>query len=130
MIYTGQLESFTDLTQRIVGHKTRHGNGGFCICVESVSVGRTVCVNEAILDYRDKSAQLQLANKVWHALLGELHFTHFHGVEGEVFAGLNVLRRVDFGATLANNNLANLNDLAVGTLDAQALGLGISAVSC
>ena len=51
------------------------------------------------------------------------------GEQGVVAAAAHVLARMDVGAALTHQNVAGQHELAVGALYAQALGLGIAAVS-
>ena len=45
-----------------------------------------------------------------------------------VAADADALTRMDVGAALADQNVAGQNELTVAALDAEALGLGITAV--
>lgn len=58
----------------------------------------------------------------------ELDFAVHKGKEGIVGAAAHIFTRMDVGAALADENVAGQNELAVGTLEAKALGLGITAV--
>ena len=61
-----------------------------------------------------------------HAL--ELHLAVHQGEQGVVGALTHVGAGVDVAAALTNQNVAGQNELTVGTLHAQALGLGVTAV--
>lgn len=78
----------------------------------------------------NEGAELELPGEVWNALLHEGNGTVCDSVEGEVFAGANVLSWVNLGSALTNDDFANLNLSTVGTLDSKAFCLGIAAISC
>ena len=50
------------------------------------------------------------------------------GEQGVVLTDAHIDTGMDVGASLANQNVAGQNELTVGTLHAQTLGLGITAV--
>ena len=58
----------------------------------------------------------------------ELDGTVNQSEQGVILADTNVGAGMDVGASLANQNVASLNELTVSTLAAQTLGLGITAV--
>ncbi len=55
---------------------------------------------------RDECAELECAGKVRSFLFGEFHHAVHDGVDGVVFASTGADARVDFGATLTNDNFA------------------------
>ena len=71
--------------------------------------------------------QVEVAVKSLDLLGGELHDSACYGVEGIVIANTDVLAWMPLGAALADNDIADLSDLAAENLDAQTLGAGISA---
>ena len=62
------------------------------------------------------------------ALTLELDGTVNQSKQGVVLTNANVDTGMDVSASLANQNIAGQNELTVGTLHAQALSLGITAV--
>ena len=62
------------------------------------------------------------------ALALELDGTVNQSKQGVVAADADVDAGMDVGASLANQDVAGQNKLTVGTLHAQALGLGVTAV--
>ena len=62
------------------------------------------------------------------ALALELDGTVNQSKQGVVTADAHIDTGMDVGASLANQDVAGQNELTVGTLHAQALGLGITAV--
>lgn len=48
--------------------------------------------------------------------------------QGIVAALADILTRMDVSAALADEDVASENELAVGALDAETLGLGIAAI--
>ncbi len=54
---------------------------------------------------------------------GELDHAVLECEEGVVLAAANVFARVEFGAALANDDVASQNELTAVALDAQSLGL-------
>ena len=57
------------------------------------------------------------------ALDGELDGTVLQCVEGVILAAADVFARVEFGAALANDDVAGENELTAVALDAKTLGL-------
>lgn len=75
-------------------------------------------------------AELECTNEVGGLALLEADHAVFEGKEGVVGSYSNVLSRVDFGATLTNDNLTGGDGLTISALYAETLGLRIAAVSC
>jgi len=61
-----------------------------------------------------------------HAL--ELHSAVNLGEQGIVAALANIVAGMDVSAALTNQHVAGQNELTIGALDAQTLGLGVTAV--
>ena len=81
-------------------------------------------------DHGHVSPALQGPDEVRGLFLHELYNAVLHGVDGEVGADFNTLAGMNFGAALADQNFTALDGLTVRTLDAEAFGLRIAAVSC
>ncbi len=64
------------------------------------------------------------------AVLDEFHLAVLEGEEGEVATLTDVLSGVDLRAALADDDGAGLESLAVVSLDAEILRIGIAAVTC
>lgn len=79
---------------------------------------------------RDDRAELESTREVRHALLHEADDTVLNCVDGVILADANAVADVHLGTALADDDLARLNGLAIRSLDAEALGLGVAAVSC
>lgn len=82
------------------------------------------------LVYGNVGAELECTNEVGGLALFEADHAVFEGKEGVVGSNANVLAWVDFGATLTNDDLTGGDGLTISTLDAEAFGLRIAAVSC
>lgn len=80
--------------------------------------------------YRNDRAELQGASEVWHALFHEGNHAFGNGVQRVVFANANVFTSMNFGAALANQDVAWTDLGAVRALYSKAFCLGIAAVSC
>ena len=62
------------------------------------------------------------------ALALELDGTVNQSEQGVIAADADIDAGMDVGASLANQDVAGQNELTVGTLHAQSLGLGVTAV--
>jgi len=63
------------------------------------------------------------------AVRSELNPAGCEGEQGVVLAASHVVAGVEVGAALANDDLAGVDFLAAETLHAQALGIGVAAVT-
>ena len=82
--------------------------------------------------YRDDVGELDLlegAGVAADLLFGELDQAFGHREEGVVLAHLHVQTRADGGAALAHDDVADVGELAGVEFGAQALTLGIAAVT-
>jgi hypothetical protein len=82
------------------------------------------------LVYGNVGAELECTNEVGRLALFEADDAIFEGKEGVVGSHANVLSRVDFGATLTNDDLTGGDGLTISTLHAETLGLRIATISC
>ncbi len=77
----------------------------------------------------DKLGGFEVASVAFDALVGELHNTFGEGKKSVVFAFGDVDTRADFGAALANEDVADLGGFTGKLLDTKALTMRITAVT-
>jgi len=74
-----------------------------------------------------KGTRDDLAGKILDLAGLELDETVHHGKEGVIFTPLDVFARVELGAPLADDDVADSGDLVAENLDSETLGNGITA---
>jgi hypothetical protein len=83
-----------------------------------------------VLLHGNDRAELQGAGEVWEALFHEGDRAFRNSVERVVLADANAGSCMDFGTTLADDDIAWANLGSVSALHSEAFRLGVAAVTC